>query len=129
MSFWYILIAVGTLAAIINLSLGWAHRDRPVHALVRGAAGLVSLGLAIGVVVTKLILNLHLPTSMEGPRSNQFVFIAAGLFIGAALMLPSYIDRIDRQDGEATGPSLQERAARPVNATVRMQKNSDEWVN
>lgn len=125
MAFWYILIAVGTLAAIINLSLGWARRERPLHALVRVAAGLVSLGLAVGVIVTKLILNVHLPASMEGPRANEYVFIAAGLFVAAALMLPSYVDR---RDGEATGPSLQQRAARPVNATVRLQKNSDEWI-
>ena len=125
MAFWYILIVVGTLAAIVNLSLGWAHRDRPLHALVRFGAGLVSLGLAVGVIVTKLIMNLHLPAAMEGPRSNEYVFIAAGLFVGAALMLPSYIDR---QNGEATGPSLQQRAARPVTGTVRLQKNSDEWI-
>jgi hypothetical protein len=122
---WYITIAIGVLAAIINFSLGWAHRSRPLHAGVRLLAGIVSLGLAVGVVVTKLILNLHLPAALEGPGANEYVFIAAGLFIGGALMLPAYIDR---DSGESQGPSLQQRAARPANATVRLQKNSDEWL-
>lgn len=122
---WYITIAIGALAAIINFSLGWAHRGRPLHALVRFAAGIVSLGLAVGVVVTKLILNLHLPRALEGPGANEYVFIAAGLFIGGTLMLPAYIER---SGAESQAPSLQQRAARPANATIRLQKNSDEWL-
>jgi len=125
-AFWYLLIAIGTLAAIINFSLGWAHRARLTGALVRFAAGLISLALAVGVIVTKLVLNLHLPAAMDLLRVNRYGFIAAGLFIGATLMLPSYVDR---PPSETTTPTLQQRAARPINATVRLQKNSDEWVN
>lgn len=126
MAFWYLLIAIGTLTAIINFGLGWAHRERLAGALVRFAAGIISLALVVGVVITKLILDIHLPAGMELLRVNRYGFIAAGLFIGATLMLPSYVDR---QTGEANAPTMQQRAARPANATVRTQKNSDEWVN
>ena len=125
MTFYYIISAVGTLAAIINFTLGWAHRARPLHLAVRLAAGIVSLALPVGFVVAKLILHQHLPAAI-GPNAPQFVFIAAGLFVGGTLMLPAYIER----NGETTeAPTLQERAARPANATVRLQQNSDEWVN
>jgi hypothetical protein len=124
-AFWYLLITIGTLAAIINFTLGWVHRARLAGTLVRFAAGIISLALVAGVIVTKLVLDVHLPAGMELLRVNRYGFIAAGLFIGATLMLPSYVDR---PSGETTAPTLQERAARPVNATVRMQ-NSDEWMN
>lgn len=126
MAFWYLLIAIGTLAAIINFGLGWVHRGRLAGALVRFSAGIISLALVVGVIITKLVLDVHLPVGMEALRVNRYGFIAAGLFIGATLMLPSYVDR---QSGETASPTLQERAARPANATIRTQKNSDEWVN
>jgi hypothetical protein len=122
---YYIIGAVGGLVAIINFALGWAHRGQPAHALVRFAAGVVSLVPSIGFVITKLILQVHLPTVMQSPDSPRYVFIAAGLLIGATLMLPAYIER----SGTEPGPTLQERAARPANATIRLKKNSDEWVN
>lgn len=126
MAFWYLLIAIGTLAAIINFTLGWIHRSRVAGALVRFSAGIVSLALVTGVIVTKLVLDIHLPAALSALQVNRYGFIAAGLFIGATLMLPSYVDR---PNGEASAPTLQERAARPANATVRMQQNSDEWMN
>jgi hypothetical protein len=126
MTFYYIITAVGTLAAIINFSLGWAHRDKMLQAVVRFTAGVVSLIPPVGFIIAKLILNQHLPPFINGPRAPQFVFIAAGLFIGGTLMLPAYIER---GSAEAEAPSIQERAARPANATVRLQKTLDEWVN
>ncbi|GAC1452590.1 MAG: hypothetical protein PVSMB4_13090 [Ktedonobacterales bacterium] len=125
-AFWYVIIAVGTLAAVINFSIGWAHRERSMPALVRFAAGAVSLLTAVGVVVTKVALHMHLPAAIEGPDANKYVFIVAGLFIGATLMLPAYVER---SGGTTEGVTMQQRAARPANATVRLQKNTDEWVN
>jgi hypothetical protein len=123
---YYIIVVVGLIVAAINFTLGWAHREQAVNALVRFAAGLVSVVLAVGVIVTKLVMNMHLQTAIAGIQPVYVIFIGAGIFIGATLMLPSYIER----NGEpAASPSLQERAVRPVNATVRLQKNSDEWVN
>jgi hypothetical protein len=126
MTFYYIITAVGVLAAIINFTLGWAHRDKVLQAAVRFAAGVVSLVPPVGFVVVKLILNQHLPAAINGPRAPQFVFLAAGIFIGGTLMLPAYIER---GSGETEAPSIQERAARPANATVRLQQTLDEWVN
>ncbi|HEY7982534.1 MAG TPA: hypothetical protein VID73_00115 [Ktedonobacterales bacterium] len=126
MTFYYIITAVGVLAAIINFTLGWAHRDKLLQAAVRFAAGVVSLVPPVGFVIVKLILNQHLPQAINGPRAPQLVFIAAGLFIGGTLMLPAYIER---GSGEAEAPTIQERAARPANATVRLQQTLDEWVN
>ncbi|HEV2239380.1 MAG TPA: hypothetical protein VGR57_22180 [Ktedonobacterales bacterium] len=126
MTFYYIITAVGVLAAIINFTLGWAHRQKVLQAAVRLAAGVVSLVPPVGFVVVKLILNQHLPSFINGPRTPQFVFIAAGMFIGGTLMLPAYIER---GSGEDEAPTIQERAARPVNATVRLQQTLDEWVN
>lgn len=126
MTFYYIIMVVGVLAAIINFTLGWAHREKMTTALVRFAAGVVSLIPPVGFVITKLILQVHLPAGFNGPSAQQYVFIVAGLFIGATLMLPAYIER----GGAAVQPpTIQERAARPVNATIRLQKNTDEWVN
>lgn len=126
MTLYYIIVVVGLIVAAINFVLGWAHREKPVSALVRFAAGLVGVALAVGVIVTKLIMNMHLQTSIAGIEPVYVIFIGAGIFIGATLMLPSYVER---GSAPATTPSLQERAVRPVNATVRLQKNTDEWVN
>jgi quinol-cytochrome oxidoreductase complex cytochrome b subunit len=123
---YYIIVVVGLIVAAINFALGWAHRQKAVNALVRFAAGLIGVVLAVGVIVTKLIMNMHLQTAIAGVQPVYVIFIGAGIFIGATLMLPAYIE----QNGAAEAhPSLQERAVRPVNATVRLQKNSDEWVN
>jgi hypothetical protein len=127
MTLYYIISAVGVIVAIINFSLGWAHRQQMLHAFVRFAAGIVSLVPPVGFVIVKLILNQHLPQVINGPRTPQLVFIAAGLFIGGTLMLPAYIER--GSGGENEPPSIQERAARPVNATVRLPNTLDEWVN
>jgi hypothetical protein len=123
---YYIIVVVGLIVAAINFVLGWAHREKPIHTLVRFAAGLVGVALAVGVIITKLVMNMHLQTAIAGVQPVYVIFIGAGIFIGATLMLPSYIEHNDEPEA---GPSLQERAVRPVNATVRLQKNTDEWVN
>ena len=126
MALYYIIVIVGLAVAAINFVLGWAHRDKPISVLVRFTAGLVGVALAVSVIVTKLIMNMHLQTDIAGMKPAYVIFIAAGIFIGATLMLPSYVERGAAPESV---PSLQERAVRPVNATVRLQKNSDEWVN
>jgi hypothetical protein len=126
LTFYYIIAAVGVLAAVINFALGWAHRAKPMHAIIRVGAGIVSLVPPVGFVVTKLILNVHLPQGLNGPNLPQYLFITAGLFVGATLMLPAYLERSGEPEA---GPTLQERAARPANATIRLQKNTDEWIN
>jgi hypothetical protein len=123
---YYIIVVVGLIVAAINFTLGWAHREKPVSVLVRFTAGLVGVAMAVGVIVTKLVMNMHLQTSIAGIQPVYVIFIGAGIFIGATLMLPSYVER---NGAPEPAPSMQERAVRPVNATIRLQKNSDEWVN
>lgn len=126
MTLYYIIVVVGLLVAAINFALGWAHREQAINAVVRFAAGLIGVVLAVGVIVTKLVMNMHLQTEIAGIQPVYVIFIGAGIFIGATLMLPSYIEK---NGAPEAGPSLQERAVRPANATIRLQKNTDEWVN
>jgi hypothetical protein len=125
--FWYLIAAIGIVAALVNFALGAAHRAHPLHALVRWVAGVVSLVPVVGVFA-KLALNLHPLAGLETQFTDvpKYVFIVAGLFIGATLMLPAYVER---SGAPAEAPTLQERAARPANATVRLEKGADEWVN
>ena len=119
-AFWYIIIVLGILAAIINFSIAAARRGQPIVALVRVLAGVVSLVPPVGVVVGKLVLDAHLPSQVGW----QTILIATGVFVFAVLLLPTYVDK------EKPKVSLQERAARPANATVRLEKSAgDEWVN
>lgn len=122
-SFWYVIFALGVLAAIINLSIAVVRRKRVVAASVRGLAGLLSLALAVGIVLGKLVLHAHPPFVLQW----QTVFIGTGVFVFAVLWLPSYVDS-GTKPGETV--TMQERAARPANATVRLQNSgADEWVN
>lgn len=122
-SFWYVIFALGILAAIVNLSIAVARRERVVVAAVRALAGLLSLALAVGVVLGKTVLHAHPPFVLQW----QTVFIGTGVFVFAVLWLPSYVDRGTKTGEQVT---LQERAGRPVNATVRLQNSGqDEWVN
>ncbi len=122
-TFWYLIFALGILATIINFSIAVARRQQTMVAIVRGLAGIISLALSLGIIVGKLVLQAHPPFPLEW----QTVFIATGVFVFAVLWLPSYVDR-GSKDG--THPTLQERAARPANATVRLNNSgSDEWVN
>lgn len=122
-AFWYIIIALGIIAAVINFSIAATRREQPMVALVRALAGVVSLVPPIGVLVGKFVLEAHLPSQLGW----QTVLIATGVFIFAVLLLPTYVDK------DKPAATLQERAARvarPANATIRLEKTGgDEWVN
>lgn len=118
---WYIIVAICVIAAIINFSIAGAKRKQPVVALVRGAAGLVSLAAVAGIIVGK---SLAIPHPFLDARN---VFIGFGVFVFAVLLLPSYADRGAK---DAPRVTMQQRAARPANATIRLRDaGSDEWVN
>lgn len=132
--FWPLIITLALIAALINLGLAIARRRYPMVALVRGVAGFLSLALGIGIIVGKS-LQLHPPFALDAPT----VFIAAGVFVFATLWLPSRLElNIERESGAKTPTTMQERAARPTNATIRLQQSgaksggktgADEWVN
>lgn len=118
---WYIVIALGVLAALINFSIAVARRARPMVMAVRGVAGLLSLAVAVGVVLGKAERITHPYLDV------QYVFIGLGVFVFAVLLLPSYVDRGSKETPKV---SMQQRAARPANATVRLHDaGTDEWVN
>jgi hypothetical protein len=120
-AFWYVIVTLGILTAIINFVLAYARRGQPMVALVRGLAGVVSLVPPVGIVVGKALAVPH-PTLQA-----KDVFIATGVFIFAVLLLPSYAERGSK---DSSKPTLQQRAARPANATVRLRDaGADEWVN
>lgn len=121
-AFWYVVTAFGLIAAIINFSIAALNRQHALVALVRGLAGVVSLLLAVWVVVGKVVLQWHPPFALEW----QTVIIATGGFVFAVLLLPSYVDQGQKDQAQ---PTIQQRAARPANATVRLQNGTDEWVN
>jgi cytochrome c biogenesis protein CcdA len=85
-------------------------------------AGLVSLAVCVGIILGKTFRLTH-PVLQW-----QEVVIGFGVFIFAVLLLPSYVGR---DSGEETQRlTLQQRAARPANATVRLRNSrTDEWVN
>jgi len=118
---WYIVVALGMLAAIINFSIAVARRSRPMVMVVRALAGLLSLGAALGVVLGKADRVAH--PYLEA----RYVFIGLGVFVFAVLVLPSYVDRGNKEHPTV---SMQQRAARPANATVQLRDaGADEWVN
>lgn len=122
---WYIIIAFGLLAVIINGALAVSRRKQPMVALVRAAAGMVSLIAVTGVIVVKAG-RIHAHPKFQPSE----IFIGAGVFIFAVLFLPTTFERNFQGEAAQTKPTLQQRAARPVNATVRLrEKGSDEWVN
>jgi len=119
--FWYAIVTLCVIAAIINFIFAYARRKHPMMALVRGGAGAVSLALALGIIVGKVLEIPHADLTREN------VFIAVGVFIAIVFLVPSYIEKAN---GEGPKVSIQERAARPVKATVRLRDvRSDEWVN
>ncbi len=118
--FWIAIIALGILAAIVNFTLAAMHRDEPMVLAVRALAGLVSLIAAVGIIVGKEANLVHV--LLDWPVK----LIAAGVFVFAVLFLPSIVGK---KSGEAE-VTLQQRAARPTNATVRLREQSaDEWMN
>jgi hypothetical protein len=127
-AFWYLITALGLIAATINFVLAGLRRQQIMVALVRGAAGVVSLALSIGIVFGKME-HIRPPFPLEW----QTVFIATGVFVFAVLFLPSYLDKSTAsEEEEMKKMTLQQRAARPAKATIRLQNTgsgSDEWVN
>jgi len=119
--FWYVIITLGIIAAIINFALAIARRRHPLMVLVRVIAGILSLVPPVGIVVGKTIAIRH-PFLQASD-----VFIAFGVFVFAVLVLPTYFERSGQ---DAPKMTMQQRAARPANATVRLRDaKADEWVN
>jgi hypothetical protein len=121
--FWIIIIALGVLAALVNFAIAAAHRDETLVFAVRVLAGVVGLVAAAGIFVGKEanLVPVLLPLPLK--------LIAAGVFVFAVLFLPSTINK----KTDTPEVSLQQRAARPINATVRLRDQvapgADEWVN
>jgi hypothetical protein len=115
------------LAAIINFGIAISRRQYALVALVRTLAGLASFVLAAGIVLGKA-LGLHLFQALNLLDLQwSTVFIATGVFVFIVLWFPAYVERASRVPAS---PSIQERAARPAKATVRLQRSGpDEWVN
>lgn len=118
--FWIAITALAILAAIVNLVIAITRRAEPKVLGVRALAALVSLVAAVGIIVGKeaelVPFILTLPVKLT----------AAGVFVFAVMFLPSMLSR----SAAESAPSLQERAARPANATVRLrERGGDEWVN
>lgn len=123
-SFWVLITVVGLIAAILNFAIAAARRSDVRVALVRGLAGLVSLALSLGIVLGKLVFQVHPPFEL----TREAVFAGTGVAIFALLFLPSWAG----QNGEEEKPkvTMQQRAMRPTNATIRLEKRGgDEWVN
>jgi cation transport ATPase len=120
--FWAIIVTLCAIAAIINFILAYVRRKHPTLALIRAAAGTVSLLVALGIILGKVIAIAH------PYLSQQNVFIGVGVFIALVFLLPSYFEK---NAGEAPKVSLQQRAARPANATVRLRDTAapEEWMN
>ncbi len=118
--FWIVIIALGVLAAIVNFAIAASHRGVPMVVAVRVLAGLVSLAASVGIVVGKEanLVPVILPLPLK--------LIAAGVFVFAVLFIPSTVGK----SSAAAEVTLQQRAARPTNATVRLrEQGADEWVN
>ena len=119
--FWYLIVTLGFITAILNFAIALARRQQHTVALVRALAGIVSLVPPAGIIVGKAL-------GVQHPYLEQRdVIIGIFVFIFLVLVLPSYVDR-----GSDAAPkvTLQQRAARPANATVRMRNSgTDEWVN
>lgn len=124
--FWPTITTLAVLAAVINFAIAISRRKYPLIALVRAVAGSASLALALLIIFGRAF-QIKEAISPGLQLEWQTVFIATGVFIFAVLWIPSYIERSSRAPTRA---SIQERAARPAKATVRLQRTgTDEWVN
>ena len=119
---WPFTTALALIAALINFGVAISRRNFPMVALVRSIAGLVCLGLATFIIAGKN-LGFHPPVSLK----LEEVFIGAGVFVFLVLWLPS---QFERNSEAPQRPTLQERAARPARATVRLQQTiPEDWIN
>lgn len=120
--FWIAVIIIALAVGVINFAIGATRRGDMVALAVRMAAGLASI-LAAGFIIYGKLADI-MPTRLSWPEK----IVMAGLFVFAVLFIPSVIERNRAQ--ETTEPTLQQRAARPVNATIRLREASDsEWIN
>jgi fatty acid desaturase len=118
--FWIIIVVLAIIAALVNFAIGASRRAEPLVFAVRLAAGVASLAAAAFIVVGKV--GSLIPFILTWPER----IILAGVFVFAVLFIPSAVER----NREQTEPTIQQRAARPANATVRLREGgSDEWVN
>ncbi|HEX8995354.1 MAG TPA: hypothetical protein VF812_04945 [Ktedonobacterales bacterium] len=118
--FWIVIIILGVLAAIVNFAIAASRRSEPMVFAVRALAGVISLLASIGIVVGKeaSLVPVILPWPLK--------VIAAGVFVFAVLFLPSTVGK----SSDTPEVTIQQRAARPANATVRLrERGADEWVN
>ncbi len=119
--FWIGVIALTIIVAAVNFAIGASRRGNPVIFGVRLAAGVASLAAAAFIILGKLA-NI-MPVLLSWPARITI----AGVFVFAVLFIPSVIER-NREP--STEPTIQERAARPANATIRLREGgSDSWVN
>ncbi|HEX9036516.1 MAG TPA: hypothetical protein VF808_05945 [Ktedonobacterales bacterium] len=119
--FWILIIALALIAAAVNFAIGASRRAEPVVFGVRMAAGLASVAAAAFIILAKLA-NI-MPVLLHWPERLTM----AGVFIFAVLFVPSIVERNREQ---TAAPTIQERAARPANATIRLRDASDsEWIN
>ncbi len=119
--FWIVIIVLALIAAAVNFVIGAAHRSELVVFGVRLAAGIVSLAAAAFIIAGKAASLV--PVILTWPEK----VILAGVFVFAVLFVPSVVERnLDQNE-----PTIQQRAARPANATVRLRDGggNDEWVN
>lgn len=128
--FWYMILAVGIIAGVINLAIAFARRGTPTLALIRLGAAIVSFVPVVGIIVGKSIAISH--PFLE----KEYVIIGAGVYIFFVLFLPSTFERnaapADAATGQKPRMTMAQRAARPANATIRLRdarSGSDEWVN
>lgn len=129
--FWYVIIAVGIIAGVINLGIAFARRGTPTLALIRLGAAIVSFVPVVGIIVGKSIAINH-PFLQK-----EYVIIGAGVFIFFVLFLPSTFERNaapPADTGQKPRMTMAQRARRPTNATIRLRDarsgaGSDEWVN
>ncbi|HEU0026043.1 MAG TPA: hypothetical protein VFQ25_02925 [Ktedonobacterales bacterium] len=118
--FWIGIIILALIAAAFNFVIGASHRGELVIFGVRLAAGIASLAAVVFIIAVK-VADL-MPVILDWPVR----IILAGVFVFAVLFVPSVVERNRNQ----TEPTIQQRAARPANATIRLRDaGSDEWVN
>jgi hypothetical protein len=116
-----LVIVLALAAAAINFAIGANHRDDRLVLAVRVAAGLTSVAAAVFIVIGKLadVMPVIIPWPVK--------LAVGGVFIFGVLFIPSVIERNREQ---TPAPTIQQRAARPVNATIRLRDTgADEWVN
>ncbi len=113
---------ISAIGCLINIGLGFLHRQRAWVLPVRLLAGVISLAPLLAFILSQTF-SLHLMTNL-GLNSTANAFITLGVFIALTLMLPSWIDR--KPKPEEAGDKNKVGAGK---GRVRFINGSDEWVN